>query len=190
MFSVIVIVFEAVALLFIAIFARTIDTATSLVTTYFSLLSDSLALMLAFALMYSPFRKLSLFSLLLLLTTVAVAAQTALLFDTFWTNCFNSFSSSFQVTSSLLTRCFFSSLAVLLTALDFIGLFQHWQVYFIMAPVMTIGYGLTEATIVYGLNTFDGGGGLTVFLYSGVCSLLIWAICIRGNIHPSRYKMK
>ena len=44
--------------------------------------------------------------------------------------------------------------------------------------------------MVYGLDTFDGGGGMTVFLYSGVCSLMIWILCIRGKIDPSRYKIK
>ena len=190
MFSVIVFIFEAVAILFLCIFARTNDTTTSLVNTYFSLLSDSLALMFAFTLMYTPYRKLSFFSLLLLLVVLAVTIQTSLLFDTFWTSCFVGFSSNFQITSSLLTRGTFAALATLLTALDFMGLFGHWQVYFIMGPVMAIGYTLTQAIIFYGLDTFDGGGGMTVFLYSGVCSLMIWAICLRGNIHPSRYKIK
>ena len=141
MFSVIVIVFECIVALFISIFARTTDTATSLVTTYFSLISDSLALLFAFVLMYTSYRKLSFFSLLLLLVVTAVTAQTSLLFDTFWTYCFTGFSGNFAVTSSLLIRCVFTSLAVLITALDFMGLFAHWQVYFIMGPVMAIGYG-------------------------------------------------
>jgi ammonia channel protein AmtB len=35
--------------------------------------------------------------------------------------------------------------------------------------------------MVYGLKVFDGGGGMTVFLYSGVCSLMIWIICLRNR---------
>lgn len=31
---------------------------------------------------------------------------------------------------------------------------------------------------------------MTVFLYSGVCSLMIWLICIRGQINPNRYRIK
>ena len=190
MFSVIVIVFEAVVGLFISIFARTTDTTTSLVTTYFSLITDSLTLLFAFVLMYTSYRRLSFFSILLLLVVTAVTAQTSLLFDTFWTYTFSGFSGNFAVTASLIIRCVFTSLAVLITALDFMGLFANWQVYFIMGPVMAIGYGLIEGIIVYGLDTFDGGGGMTVFLYSGACSLMIWLICIRGKIHPSRYKIK
>lgn len=141
MFSVIVIVFEAIAILFLSIFART-DSSTTLTSTYYSLAGDSFALMLAFTLMYTPFRRLSLSSLAILLITVAVTVQNNLLFDTFWSSCFNGFSSNFQVTISLIIKCFFGSLAVLLTALDFIGLFGYWQVFFIMAPVMGIGYTL------------------------------------------------
>jgi ammonia channel protein AmtB len=43
---------------------------------------------------------------------------------------------------------------------------------------------------VYGLETFDGGGGLTVFLYSGTVSLMIWVLCIRGKVAPERYRIK
>jgi hypothetical protein len=47
---------------------------------------------------------------------------------------------------------------------------------------MTIGYGLASAIIVYGLDVYDGGGGMTVFLYSGICSLIIWFMAVRGKI--------
>jgi len=53
---------------------------------------------------------------------------------------------------------------------------------------MTIGYGLCSAIVVYGLNVYDGGGGLTVFLYSGICSVMIWLISIRGKISVSKFK--
>lgn len=189
MFSVIVIIFEAVAILFISIFARTNDTS-SISSTYFALAGDCFSLMFAFTLIYTPFKRLSISALALLLVIVAVTVQTNLLFDTFWTSCFKGFNSSFQVTISLIIRCLFASLAVLITALDFIGFFGYWQVYFIMAPIMGIGYSLIEAIIIYGLKTFDGGGGMTVFLYSGVCSLMVWALCIRGKVNPNRYKIK
>jgi hypothetical protein len=190
MFEVVVIVFEAVVALFIGIFGRSTDTTTSLDTTYFTIISDSFALMLAFTLMYSPYRKLSLVSLLLLLLVVAVAVQTNFLFDTFWTYCFTGFSSSFAITSSLIIRSLFAGLAALITVLDFMGLFPFWQVYFIMALTMSFGFSLTQDIIVYGLKTYDGGGGMTVFLYSGVCSLMVWALCLRGKVHPSKYKIK
>lgn len=31
---------------------------------------------------------------------------------------------------------------------------------------------------------------MMIFLFSGVCSFMIWAICIRGKIDPNRYKIK
>ena len=98
MISVIVIAFEVVSVFFLAIFVRTNDT-TSLSTTYFTLLSDSLALMLAFTLMYAPFRKLSIISLLTLLTILGITLQTSLLFTTFWSSCFNGFNANFQLSS-------------------------------------------------------------------------------------------
>ena len=124
MFSVIVIVFEAVAVLFLGIFARSDD--STLTTTNASLLSDSMALMLAFLLMYSPFRRLSLYTIVTFLLAIALAAQTNLLFGTFWDSCFTSFQNTFQVNITLLIRSAFASLSVLLTLLDFAGLFGYW----------------------------------------------------------------
>jgi hypothetical protein len=147
-------------------------------------------LLFAFTLMYSPFRKLSIFSLVSLLIVISVAAQTNILFGTFWDSCFNGFSSSFQMTANLIIRSVFASLAALLTVLDFVGLFDYWQVYLLIAPIMTIGFSLNSAIVIYGLNTFDGGGGYLIFLYSGICSLMIWLFCIRGKIDNSRYKIK
>ncbi len=98
MFSVIVIIFQAIALLFIGIFART-TASDSNFTSKYSLIGDGLALLLAFTLMYSPFRKLSVTSLAMLLIVVAVTVQTNILFDTFWYSCFKGFSSNFQLNS-------------------------------------------------------------------------------------------
>ena len=193
MFSVIVIIFEAIAVLFIGIFARSTDTTITTSTNGTSnstLIGDSLTLMLAFTFMYSPFRKLSIFAFVSLLIVIAIAVQTNILFGTFWDSCFNGFYSSFQVTAVLMIRCVFASLAVLLTVLDFIGLFDYWQVYLLIAPIMTIGYSLNSAIITYGLKTYDGGGGYTIFLYSGICSLMIWVMCIRGKIDNNRYRIK
>jgi hypothetical protein len=191
MFSVIVIIFEAVVVLFIAIFART-NSTTSLASTAtnYSFFADGLTLLLAFTLMYSPYRKFSLFSLVVLLMVISVAAQTNILFGTFWDSCFNGFSSSFNIDITLLLRSMFASLAVLLTVLDFIGLFNYWQVYLLIAPIMTIGYSLNSSLLIYGLKVFDGGGGLAIFLYSGVCSLMIWVLTVRGKIDASRYRIK
>lgn len=193
MFSIIVIIFEGIAVLFIGIFGRSTDTTITNSTNGTSnstLISDCLTLLLGFTLMYSPFRRLSIFTLVSLLLAISIAAQTNILFGTFWDSCFNGFTSSFQMTAILMIRSVFASLAVLLTVLDFVGLFDFWQVYLLIAPIMTIGYSLNSAIITYGLKTFDGGGGYTIFLYSGVCSLMIWAICINGKIDKNRYKIK
>lgn len=140
--------------------------------------------------MYSAFRKLTMFSFVNLIIVISIAAQTNILFGTFWDSCFNGFSSSFQITALLLIKTVFSCLSVLLTVLDFIGLFDYWQIYLIIAPIMTIGYSLNSAIIIYGLKTFDGGGAFRVFLYSGIFSLMIWALCIRGKIDHDRYRIK
>ena len=90
MFSVIVMIFEAVVVLFMGIFARTDD--STLTITNANLLTDSMTLMLAFLLMYSPFRRLSLYTLVTYMVAVAIAAQTNMLLGTFWDSAFrNSF---------------------------------------------------------------------------------------------------
>jgi len=146
--------------------------------------------MLAFIFMVAPFRNFSLFSLVTLLLVIAIAAQTNFLFGTFWDSCFAGFSSTFTVNLTLIIRSLFASLSVLLTALDFIGLFTFWQIYLFIVPIMTIGFALCSGILLKGLGIFDGGGGLLVFLYSGICSLLIWAISLRGKIDIRRYKIK
>ena len=70
------------------------------------------------------------------------------------------------------------------------GLFRYWQVYFLIAPTMAIGYSIVHNIINYGLKTFDGGGGMAVFLYSGMCSLMIWALCIRSKVSYDRFRIK
>jgi hypothetical protein len=193
MFSVIVLVFEAIAVLFIGIFARSTDTSITTSTNGIAnstLFSNSIVLLLGFTFMYSPFRKLTIFAFVSLLIVISVTAQTNILFGTLWDSCFNGFSSSFQITAILLLRSIFACLAILLTILDFVGLFDYWQVYLLIAPIMTIGYSLCSSIIIYGLKTFDGGGGVSIFLYSGVCSLMIWALCIRGKIDKHRYQIK
>lgn len=83
-----------------------------------------------------------------------------------------------------------SSLCILLICFDFIGLFNYWQVYFLIGPIAAFGYAFCSSTIVYGLNTFDGGAGMQVFLYSGVVSLLIWVVCIRGKLPIAKYQIQ
>ena len=189
MFAVFVLLFEAIAVIFIGIFARSTDTTIGN-SSNGTLFHGSITLLLGFTFMYSPFRKLSIFSYVSLIIVISVVVQTYLLFGTFWDSCFNGFSSSFQITANLIFRSIFACLSVLLSVLDFVGLFDYWQVYLLMAPIMTVGYALSSAIVVYGLRTFDGGGGVTIFLYSGVCSLIIWALSVRGKIDNNRYLIK
>jgi hypothetical protein len=77
------------------------------------------------------------------------------------------------------------ALAILLVWLDFIAVLKYWQIYMIIAPIFAIGYTLNSAIINYGIDVFDGGGGLQIFLYSGVVSALIWAFIVRGSIKAS-----
>lgn len=189
---IIVIVFEALAIILIGSFARTND-STSLTNVSSTLVNNMFTLIFGFTLMYCPFRKLSIFSFVTLLIIISITTQTTILFATFWDNCFNSFNTldpSFQITAALLSRSGYASLAVLLTVLDFIGLFSFWQIYLLIAPIMAIGYCLNSAIIIYGLKTFDGGGGVTIFLYSGMCSLMIWIVCIRGKIDFNKFYIK
>jgi hypothetical protein len=72
MFSIIIIVFEAITVLFIGIFGRTNDTTNKSLKDS-TLFSDSLILMFAFALMYAPFRRLSLFAIVIFLMVLFVS---------------------------------------------------------------------------------------------------------------------
>jgi hypothetical protein len=172
--------FQVIAIIFIGSFSRT-DTASSGITSYHPLFTSSALICLAFTLIYAPYRKLSLYSIASILLVIGATAQTYLLFGTFWDSCFNGFEKTFTVDISLIIRSLFASLTVLLTVLDFIGLFCYWQVYLIIAPILSIGSSLCGSILIRGLKVFDGGGGLLVFLYSGICSLVIWAMFIRGK---------
>ena len=72
--------------------------------------------------------------------------------------------------------------------LDFLGIFGYWQIFLLIAPLLTIGYTLNSAILIYGLKIFDGGAGLQAFFFSGVASLLIWVISIRGKTTVSLHK--
>ena len=189
MLTVLVVFFELVSILFFGIFARSNSTAST-VTSYAPLVNNCFILILAFTLMHAPFRKLSLFSLASLLITVTATIQTYMLFGTFWDSCFNGFNSTFTIDVTLITRSFHASLLVLLTALDFIGFFCYWQAYLILAPILTIGSSLCGAILLRGLKIFDGGSGMLVFLYSGVSSIVIWAILIKDKPYLRKISIK
>ena len=55
--------------------------------------------------------------------------------------------------------------------------------YAIISVVMTIGASLVANIVFRGLDTYDGGFGIATFLFSGVSSLMIWMMSIRGKIN-------
>lgn len=57
----------------------------------------------------------------------------------------------------------------------------------LIAPIFTLGYTFNSAVIDYGIKAFDGGGGLQIFLYSGVVSAIIWAFIVRGKVKLSEH---
>ena len=181
MFWLTVIIVESVAVIFIGSFARTTNTST-ISSIYSNLLLNCFTLLLAFILIYTPLKKFSIISMCVLLAIISISMQMYLLFGTFWNCVFTTFGNSFDITISLLSKGMYASLTCLLTSLDFIGVFKYWQVYAIATSILCFGFCFAFAMIVYGLDVFDGGGGLLVFLYSGICSLLIWLFCIRGKI--------
>ena len=72
-------------------------------------------------------------------------------------------------------------LMIVLVSMDFIGIFQYWQMYLIMSAILTVGFSINYGINVHGLDIFDGGGAYTIYLYSGVAALVIWILVIRGK---------
>lgn len=71
--------------------------------------------------------------------------------------------------------------AVLLVCLDYIGIFRYWQIYLFLAPIINFGWSFIYSVLRYALFVFDGQGGLTVFLFSGVVTMMIWIVSVRGR---------
>lgn len=77
-----------------------------------------------------------------------------------------------------------SSLAIfpiLLIFIDILGIWQYWQIYILIVPIVNLGWALNYSILKYGITVFDGGVGQTVFLFSGVVTLAIWAVSVRGK---------
>lgn len=70
---------------------------------------------------------------------------------------------------------------IVLICIDFIGIFRYWQIFMIMVPIVNFGWGLNYSVLRYGLKIFDGCGGLTVFAFSGVATIIIWTVSVRGK---------
>lgn len=72
--------------------------------------------------------------------------------------------------------------------MDYLGIFIYWQIYLFIAPIITLGYTFNSAILISGLKIFDGGAGMQAFLFSGIASLLIWFLSVRGKITLSLHK--
>ena len=66
--------------------------------------------------------------------------------------------------------------------IDFMGLFQYWQIYLIIGGSMACGMALNGSIIYKGLEGFDGGGGVTVFLFGAVVSIVVWWVLVREDV--------
>ena len=141
-----------------------------------------LVTILGFVLMNSTYRKLGIFSLVLLLFVSFLTIQLNFLFYNFWEGCFTFFTSTQNITTEEMMSSVFTALAVVITCLDFLGLFEYWQVFASISLIMTIGSSLVSNIVFKGLSTYDGGFGIGVFLFSGVTSLMIWMLSVRGKI--------
>lgn len=52
-----------------------------------------------------------------------------------------------------------------------------------MVPIVNFGWSFNYSILRYGLKVFDGCGGLTVFAFSGVATIVIWVVSVRGKHH-------
>lgn len=72
---------------------------------------------------------------------------------------------------------------IILICIDYIGIFRYWQIYMIIVPVVNFGWSFNYYVLRYGLQIFDGCGGLTIFAFSGVVTIAMWVVSVRGNHH-------
>ena len=74
--------------------------------------------------------------------------------------------------------------------MDFIGIFRYWQIFFFIGIISTFGYALNAAILLYALDIFDIGGGLRVFAFSGMTTILIWALSVRAKTNVNWHKIE
>lgn len=68
---------------------------------------------------------------------------------------------------------------MLLITLDYIGIFRYWQIYMLLVPICNFMWSFNLSVLRYGLKMFDAGGGISVFLFAGVVSIVIWIVSVR-----------
>lgn len=104
-----------------------------------------------------------------------------MLFDQFWYSVFHEFTTSFEITTSLGIESVMAVFAMLMVAIDYIGIWRHWQIFVFTVPIVNFLWALNYNILRYGIKIFDGGAGLNCFLFSAATSLSIWVVCVRGN---------
>lgn len=176
MFAVITLVIQFIILIIVGGFTR----STTAITSY-DYFTKNCLFMLCYVLICCPYKKLTVHALMVLILVITIGFEFELLFGRFWEHVFEGFSTSFQITTAILIECSQAMLMVLVVSVDFIGIFQYWQMYLIMAPILTIGFATNFGINVYGLEVYDGGGGMNIFLYSGVAAFVIWFLAVRGK---------
>ena len=90
MFAVVIVIMQFVTLCFIGGFAR-----TSTIQSSFTYFGSNILFLLAWTVMNSPFKKLTLHSLAILFITSAITFEANLLFGRFWYNVFNGFNTEY-----------------------------------------------------------------------------------------------
>lgn len=94
-FALILLIIQFVILIFIGGFART----TQILTPSSTFLTQNLLFIFAWTLMNSPYKRLTLFSITVMLIIIAVTFESNLLFGRFWYSVFNSFQASYELTA-------------------------------------------------------------------------------------------
>lgn len=163
--------------IFVRIDTATLDNASSFVGTLVFLLGST-SNHSGFALLGAAQKHLSWTSLGNLLYLFSICLQWNLLWQVLWRSCFTSFSSSFTLTIADLVQCCQCTLFIILFATDLIGKMFYTQLLYICL-ISVVGFSLNSAIINYGLDVYDGGCGLQVFVFSAAVCLTAWIFGIR-----------
>lgn len=132
-------------------------------------------------------RHLSWSSLGNVLVVVAISYQWSILWTVFWNSCFLGFSTTFNLSISILIRSAQSSLCALLLVTDLIGKLYHTQIMFICL-IANVGSTLNTAIFQHALKIFDGGCGMQVFLLSGTSFMIAWLLATKLKAQELRPK--
>ena len=176
MFALVVLFIQIIILFFIGGISR-----STTANTEYQYFTKNCLLMLCFVLISAPYKKLTVHAFMVMVIGITIAFEVELLMGRLWQHLFSQFTTTFQIDAKILIECSQAMLAVLLVCLDFIGIFQYWQMYLIMSPILTFGFAMNFGINTFGLKAYDGGGGFNIFLYSGAAAFVIWFFVVRGK---------